>query len=80
MYSRRRGSARNAIRARSHTGLARILSWFDATLAATGEGFMHSWSAVERAYRRPLSQFAFRIKFAFYPLLALAAPRVAGRE
>src|SRR5262245_48552423 len=38
-----------------------------------GENFMRSWSVVERAYRRPMSQFALRLKFAFYPLLALAA-------
>ena len=50
-----------------------ILAWVDASLAAVGEGFMRSWTVVERAYRRPLSAFAFRIKFAFYPLLALAA-------
>jgi hypothetical protein len=29
-----------------------MLSWLDATLAATGETFMRSWSVVERAYRR----------------------------
>lgn len=34
---------------------------------------MHSWTVVERAYRRPLSAFALRIKFGFYPLLAIAA-------
>ncbi len=50
-----------------------ILPWLDASLAAIGEGFMRSWTVVERGYRRPLSAFAFRIKFAFYPLLALAA-------
>jgi hypothetical protein len=50
-----------------------MLSWLDASLAAVGERFMRSWTVVERAYRRPLSAFAFRLKFAFYPLLALAA-------
>jgi len=34
---------------------------------------MRSWAVVERAYRRPLSRFALCLKFAFYPLLALAA-------
>jgi hypothetical protein len=53
--------------------LSRTLSWIDATLAATGESFMRSWTVVERAYRRPFSAFAFRVKFAFYPLLAIAA-------
>jgi len=50
-----------------------IFSGLDASLAAIGETFMRSWTVVERAYRRPLSTFAFRLKFAFYPLLALAA-------
>ena len=49
------------------------LSWLDAALAALGENFMRSWTVVERSYRRPLSVFAFRVKFAFYPLLALVA-------
>jgi adenylate cyclase len=73
VYSSRRESARDALRVHGHTGVDRILSWFDATLAATGERFMRSWSVVERAYRRPMSRFALRVKFAFYPLLALAA-------
>jgi CHASE2 domain-containing sensor protein len=50
-----------------------MLSWLDSSLAAVGEGFMRSWSKVERGYRRPFSRFAFRVKFAFYPLLALGA-------
>jgi CHASE2 domain-containing sensor protein len=50
-----------------------MLSWLDATLATLGERFMRAWSSVERSYRRPLSRLAFRLKFAFYPLLALAA-------
>jgi adenylate cyclase len=50
-----------------------MLSGLDAALAALGEHFMRSWSVVERGYRRPLSRVALRIKFAFYPLLALAA-------
>ena len=50
-----------------------LVSWTDATLAATGERFMRSWTVVERAYRRPMSRFALRLKFAFYPLLALVA-------
>ena len=51
----------------------RLLSWIDATLAALGYGFVTSWSKVERSYRRPFSYFAFRLKFAFYPLLAIGA-------
>ena len=38
-----------------------------------GERFMRFWTLVERSYRRPLSQLALRLKFAFYPLLALAS-------
>jgi hypothetical protein len=50
-----------------------VLSWLDATLATLGDRFIRAWSRVERSYRRPLSRFAFRLKFAFYPLLALGA-------
>lgn len=49
------------------------LAWLDATLATLGDRFIRTWSRVERSYRRPLSRFAFRLKFAFYPLLALGA-------
>jgi adenylate cyclase len=51
----------------------RMLSWLDASLAALGLAFMQAWGAVERAYRRPFSRLAMRLKFAFYPLLALGA-------
>lgn len=51
----------------------RMLSRIDASLAALGHGFVAQWTKVERAYRRPLSWLAFRLKFAFYPLLALGA-------
>lgn len=50
-----------------------MLSWLDAALAALGDGFIRAWGYVERSYRRPLARLAFRLKFAFYPLLALAA-------
>ena len=50
-----------------------VFSRLDAGLATLGEGFMRSWTVVERGYRRPLSRFAYRLKFAFYPLLALGA-------
>ena len=60
-------------------GLAdRVLSWIDANLATLGHGFMREWSKVERSYRRPLSRMAFRLKFAFYPLLAHRRDRLAG--
>jgi CHASE2 domain-containing sensor protein len=51
----------------------RVFSWVDASLAALGHGFVREWGKVERSYRRPLSQVAVRLKFAFYPLLALGA-------
>ena len=51
----------------------RLLSWIDASMAALGHGFIHQWSKVERSYRRPFSKMALRLKFAFYPLLALGA-------
>ena len=50
-----------------------LVSWIDASLAAIGDRFMRSWTVVERAYRRPLSRFALRLKFTCYPLLAFAA-------
>src|SRR5215467_3592234 len=34
---------------------------------------MRAWTRVERAYRRPAAQLALRLKFAYYPLLAVAA-------
>lgn len=52
---------------------SRVLSWLDIGLAAAGHSFVHYWTIVERGYRRPFSWIAFRLKFAFYPLLALAA-------
>jgi CHASE2 domain-containing sensor protein len=51
----------------------RILSWSDANLATLGHWFMREWSKVERSYRRPFSRIVFRLKFAFYPLLAVGA-------
>jgi CHASE2 domain-containing sensor protein len=51
----------------------RVLSSIDAGMAALGHGFIRAWSKVERSYRRPFSQAALRLKFAFYPLLAIGA-------
>ena len=51
----------------------RMLSWIDASLATLGHGFIREWTKVERSYRRPLSRLALWLKFAFYPLLAIAA-------
>jgi CHASE2 domain-containing sensor protein len=51
----------------------RMLSWLDAGLAALGHSFVRHWTQVERSYRRPMSRLASRLKFAFFPLLALGA-------
>ena len=53
--------------------IGQLMSWLDAPLATLGDGFMRAWSKVERSYRRPFSRAAFRLKFAYYPLLALLA-------
>jgi CHASE2 domain-containing sensor protein len=53
--------------------MGRPLSWLDATLASLGDAFIRAWTKVERSYKRPAAWFALRLKFAFYPLLALAA-------
>lgn len=50
-----------------------LLSWIDAAMAASAQGFIDFWSRLERGYRRQLSRAACRLKFAFYPLLACAA-------
>ena len=51
----------------------RFISWIDAGLATLGENFIRGWSHVEQGYRRPASRLALRLKFAFYPLLAIGA-------
>lgn len=45
----------------------------DAGMASLAVWFMEAWTVVERGWRRPLTRLALRLKFAFYPLLALAA-------
>ena len=45
----------------------------DAAMASAAVWFMDAWTIVERGWRRPLSKLALRLKFAFYPLLAVAA-------
>src|SRR6478672_868806 len=45
----------------------------DAVMASLAVWFMDAWTVVERGWRRPLSKLALRLKFAFYPLLAVAA-------
>lgn len=53
--------------------IRRLLDHFDANMASLAVLFMDSWGRIERGYRRPLTQVALRLKFAFYPLLAIAA-------
>ncbi|MBS0228683.1 MAG: CHASE2 domain-containing protein [Proteobacteria bacterium] len=53
--------------------IRRLLDHFDAAMASLAVWFMDSWSKVERGYRRPLTQVALKLKFAFYPLLAVVA-------
>lgn len=53
--------------------IGRALSRLDATLAVLGDGFIRAWTQVDRSYRRPFSRLVFRLKFAFFPLLALGA-------
>jgi CHASE2 domain-containing sensor protein len=51
----------------------RIARRFEATMAWAGFTFTSRWGALERGYRRPYARLALRLKFAFYPLLAIAA-------
>lgn len=53
--------------------LQRWLSRFEAALARLGHAFVNRWGALERLYRRPYARIALRLRFAFYPLLALGA-------
>jgi len=41
-------------------------------MARAGVAFMDAWGVLERGYRRPLSWISQRLRFAFYPLLAVA--------
>ena len=50
-----------------------MLSWLDVSLAVLGDRFIRAWTQVERSYKRPFSKLAVRLKFAFYPLLAIGA-------
>ncbi len=53
--------------------IGRALSRLDATLAALGDTFIRAWTRVDRSYRRPFSRLVFRLKFSFFPLLAVGA-------
>ncbi|MEO6264067.1 MAG: CHASE2 domain-containing protein [Luteimonas sp.] len=50
-----------------------LMSWIDAAMASSAHAFIDFWTRVERSYRRPFSRVSLRLKFAFYPLLALGA-------
>lgn len=51
----------------------RVESVVEARLAWLGEAFVTRWGRLERGYRRPYARLALRLRFAAYPLLALAA-------
>jgi CHASE2 domain-containing sensor protein len=51
----------------------RIARRFEAAMAWASFTFITRWGALERGYRRPYAKLALRLKFAFYPLLAVAA-------
>jgi CHASE2 domain-containing sensor protein len=51
----------------------RTISWLDGAFARLGDAFIRYWGKVERSYRRPMSWIASKLKFAFYPLLAIGA-------
>lgn len=53
--------------------MARLFARMDATMAAAAVWFMDAWTRVERGWRRPLARLALRLKYAFYPLLGIAA-------
>ena len=57
----------------ARTPLKSVQSRLDAAMATLAVWFMDAWAVVERGYRRPLTRVALRLKFAMYPLLALAA-------
>ena len=50
-----------------------FLGVIDAAMATAAQGFIDGWGRLERAYKRPLAWLALRVRFAFYPLLALFA-------
>ena len=50
-----------------------LLTWLDAFLASSAQAFIDFWTKVERSYKRPFYAIARRLRFAFYPLLALGA-------
>jgi adenylate cyclase len=51
----------------------KLLARLEASLAWLGFAFVARWGAFERGYRRPYARLALKLRFALYPLLALAA-------
>ncbi|KGQ20704.1 Chase2 sensor protein [Lysobacter dokdonensis DS-58] len=50
-----------------------LLGVIDAAMATLAQRFIDTWGRLERGYKRPLAWLALRVKFVFYPLLALGA-------
>jgi len=50
-----------------------LLTVIDAWMAASAHAFIDSWGRVERSYKRPFAWIALRMRFVFYPLLAVCA-------
>ncbi|MDQ2701543.1 MAG: CHASE2 domain-containing protein [Pseudomonadota bacterium] len=51
----------------------RLWGRVEATMAWLGFTFISRWGAFERGYRRPYARMARRLRFAWYPVLALLA-------
>jgi adenylate cyclase len=50
-----------------------LLTWVDAWMASAATRFIGGWGKLESFYKLPLSWLVGRLRFAFYPLLAIAA-------
>ncbi|MCC8364575.1 CHASE2 domain-containing protein [Lysobacter sp. A6] len=59
--------ARRKRRSRTFLGIV------DAAMAGLAQWFIDYWGRLERGYKRPLAWIALRVRFVFYPLLALGA-------
>lgn len=53
--------------------IQRLLSRFEAVLARLGHAFVDRWGLLLQSYRRIFALAALRLRFAFFPLLALGA-------
>ncbi len=49
------------------------LAWFHTRMATLGVSAMDAWTVVLRGYRRPLAWLTLKLRFGFFPLLALVA-------